>query len=85
MPYRQEYGDRLDRRFGSACPKCGSMQAHRTHRRSLMDFMLSLSGVWPFRCRSCKTTYRAMRILRRLAEERPWAMPPAVWRVPEQE
>lgn len=50
-----------------------------------MDFMLSLSGVWPFRCRSCKTTYRAMRILRRLAEERPWAMPPAVWRVPEQE
>lgn len=75
MPSKPERGSRLDRYLGSACPKCGSSHAHRSHRRSVTDYILSLAGVWPYRCRKCRTPYRAVRWLRKLGVSKPWEMP----------
>lgn len=85
MPSTQDYGDRVDRLLGSACPKCGSLNAHRCHRWSLIDYLISLAGVWPYRCKNCHGTFRASRRLRKWGEERPWSLPASSWRVPEQE
>jgi DNA-directed RNA polymerase subunit RPC12/RpoP len=82
---RHHPGDRIDHLLGVSCPKCGAKSGHRTHRRSLFDYFLSLAGVWPYRCERCRSAYRALRPLRKLGEDRPWSMPPAIWRVPEQE
>lgn len=77
--------DRIDHLLGVTCPKCGAKGAHRSHRRSLFEYGLSLFDLWPYRCQRCRSPFRAFRFLRRLGEERPWSLPNPVWRVPERE
>lgn len=83
MPALLEQGGRLERCLGAACPKCGSLHAHRSHRKTLSDFLLSLAGIWPYRCKRCWSAFRAMRVLRRLGGRHPWAAPHEYWRIPE--
>ncbi|MCL4793252.1 MAG: hypothetical protein KJZ84_01750 [Bryobacteraceae bacterium] len=85
MSFRNQSGDRIDHLLGAACPKCGSKVAHRSHRKSVLDFFLSWAGIWPYRCQRCRSAYRAIRALRKLGEERPWHIPAGAWRVPERE
>lgn len=79
----QEQGGRLERCLRAACPKCGSLHVQRAHRKTLAAFLLSLTGVWPYRCKRCRTAFRAMRALRRLGERNPWGVPNEYWRLPE--
>ncbi len=33
------------------CPKCKADAGHRSHRRNVRDFLLSLFGWYPYRCK----------------------------------
>lgn len=85
MSQPQEHGGRLERCLGAVCPKCGSPQAHRIHRTTVKDYLLSFAGVWPYRCKRCRRFFRAVRSLRKLGERRPWALPEPCLRMPERE
>ena len=43
------------------CPKCKTDNAHRSHRHGLVDFILSLGAVYPYRCHDCKHRFHRFR------------------------
>lgn len=40
------------------CENCGSRNLRRSHRRSVIDRITALVGVYPFRCLDCKHRFR---------------------------
>lgn len=40
------------------CPVCASPSLRRSRRRSLNDYLLSITGVLPWRCNQCQTRFR---------------------------
>lgn len=42
------------------CPQCGRDFVQRTHRQSLLEQLLSIAYVYPFRCQLCTHRFRAM-------------------------
>ena len=44
------------------CPACRSSKFRRSHRRTVVDYLLAVGGVLPWRCESCDTRFRARRI-----------------------
>jgi DNA-directed RNA polymerase subunit RPC12/RpoP len=40
-----------------ACPQCGSRDAHVSHRTGAAEWLRSLIGIFPLRCRRCKTRW----------------------------
>ncbi len=53
------------------CPRCGSPDVRRTRRVGLIERLLSLVYVYPFRCARCLHRYRAMRWGRRYTKRIP--------------
>ena len=48
-------------RFASVpCSACGDTQARRSHRNGLVERMLSLLYVYPFRCQHCGHRFRSL-------------------------
>ena len=43
------------------CPKCGSSQIGRTHRKGVIEHVVSLAYVYPFRCGTCHRRFRRFR------------------------
>ena len=43
------------------CPKCRADQAHRSHRRGLVEQLASLFAVYPYRCRACENRFLRFR------------------------
>lgn len=41
------------------CPVCGSNEVRRSHRRGLVDALLNLIGIKPYRCQRCDHRFRA--------------------------
>jgi hypothetical protein len=41
------------------CPACHSGNARRSHRRSFLDYALSVIGTTPWRCASCEKRFYA--------------------------
>jgi hypothetical protein len=39
------------------CPKCGSLDVHRSRRRTVGEKLLSLVGVRPYRCFQCDARF----------------------------
>ena len=37
-----------------ACPKCGTRDVRLSHRRTFLELLKSLVGVYPLRCRRCR-------------------------------
>lgn len=44
-----------------ACPKCGSDLVGRTHRKGLLERLVSFGYVYPFRCQACQRRFRRFR------------------------
>jgi hypothetical protein len=44
------------------CPACRSTKFRRSHRRTVVDYLLAVGGILPWRCASCETRFRARRI-----------------------
>ena len=42
-----------------ACPQCGSKQLRLSHRRGFSQRLLSIAGIFPFRCRQCDHRFTA--------------------------
>lgn len=40
------------------CPTCGSDEVRRSRRRGLLEALLNLVGVKPYRCQRCDTRFR---------------------------
>ena len=49
------------------CPVCQAAGCRRSRRRSALDFVLSIAGVFPWRCAACESRFhaRAMPLRRR--------------------
>jgi hypothetical protein len=43
------------------CPKCGSTRVGRTHRKGIIERLMSLGYVYPFRCQVCHRRFRRFR------------------------
>ena len=41
------------------CPQCQSAESSRSRRRTLLDHVISVAGILPWRCGSCGTRYHA--------------------------
>ena len=41
------------------CPTCRSAKIRRSKRRTLMDHLLSVTGVLPWRCESCELRFQS--------------------------
>jgi C4-type Zn-finger protein len=41
------------------CPVCKSTNARRSRRQNVADYVFSVAGVYPWRCRSCETRFHA--------------------------
>jgi hypothetical protein len=56
------------------CPNCGEAHVHRGHRRGLVEHLLSILYVYPFRCQLCRHQFRALqwgrRYVRRTVDRR---------------
>jgi hypothetical protein len=46
---------------GLVCPKCGGTQIGRTHRNGLLERVVSLAYIYPFRCATCQRRFRRFR------------------------
>jgi hypothetical protein len=44
------------------CPECQSELTRRSHRRGIVDLMLTFSGLRPWRCRSCEERFYAWQV-----------------------
>jgi hypothetical protein len=42
-----------------SCPLCHSSNSRRSKRRSVRDYLFSVTGVLPWRCESCETRFHA--------------------------
>jgi predicted RNA-binding Zn-ribbon protein involved in translation (DUF1610 family) len=51
------------------CPECGEEKVRRSRRRTLLDYLLSLSGLRPYRCRECNQRFYDYSRSRRLPRE----------------
>jgi hypothetical protein len=40
-----------------ACPQCGTRDARVSHRQSLGEILKSIVGIYPLRCRRCRTRW----------------------------
>ena len=43
------------------CPQCGKVRVGRSRRKNLNDYILSLGGLYPYRCRECNYRYHVRR------------------------
>lgn len=43
------------------CRKCGKGRANRLHRGGVLDHLLSVVYIYPYRCRSCWRRFKALR------------------------
>lgn len=50
-----------------ACPKCGSVNVHRSRRRHFPEHLLALVLLRPYRCFDCKTRYFGWRFGKSMA------------------
>jgi hypothetical protein len=41
------------------CPECKGAAVNRSRRRSVLDHVLSIFGMYPYRCQSCMYRFRA--------------------------
>src|SRR5262249_6188597 len=41
------------------CPSCRSLKTRRSRRRSALDYLLSVTGVLPWRCEECEARFYA--------------------------
>jgi hypothetical protein len=41
------------------CPACQASTIRRSKRRSVQDYLLSVGGILPWRCETCRTRFRA--------------------------
>ncbi len=41
-----------------ACPQCGARDVRVSHRRSLGEYCKALLGIYPLRCRRCRTRWQ---------------------------
>jgi hypothetical protein len=41
-----------------SCPMCQHQQVFRIRRRGLIEWLLSIIHVYPFRCRACRARFR---------------------------
>lgn len=57
----------LARLARAVCPACGGARAVRSRRRTTVDHLLSVIGLRPFRCESCRWRFYAWPELRLLA------------------
>ena len=46
---------------GQVCPQCGKLRVRRSRRKNLNDYILSLGGLYPYRCRECNFRYHVRR------------------------
>ena len=44
------------------CPLCGSTKVRRSYRKGLVDRLLSLIMIYPFRCRLCTFRFHRMQV-----------------------
>jgi hypothetical protein len=44
-----------------ACPKCGSGLVGRTHRAGILERVMSIAYIYPFRCQVCHRRFRRFR------------------------
>jgi hypothetical protein len=44
------------------CPQCRSADCHRSHRGGLVDFLCTLAGARPWRCKTCNRRFHAWRV-----------------------
>ena len=42
------------------CPHCGLDTVRRIRRKGRLDFLLTMMGVWPFRCQHCAYRFRRL-------------------------
>jgi hypothetical protein len=43
------------------CPKCKVDQAHRSHRRGLLERLVTELAIYPYRCRACQHRFLRFR------------------------
>src|SRR5437773_7686717 len=43
------------------CPACRSSRIRRSRRRTLVEYLLGIAGILPWRCELCETRFRARR------------------------
>lgn len=43
------------------CPYCSSGPVSRRHRKGIVDYALSVAGLYPYRCGKCERSFRAPR------------------------
>ncbi len=43
------------------CPQCGESKVNRIHRRTVLDYLLSLCFIHSYRCRACSQRFSALR------------------------
>ena len=44
-----------------SCPQCGSQQVSRRHRRTGVQYLRSLAGIYPYKCESCDHRFDSRR------------------------
>lgn len=44
------------------CPQCRSAECFRSHRSGLTDFLFTLAGCRPWRCKACEIRFYARRV-----------------------
>jgi len=44
------------------CPQCGENKVNRIHRRGILDYLSSLCCVYPYCCRACSLSFKALRL-----------------------
>jgi DNA-directed RNA polymerase subunit RPC12/RpoP len=47
--------------FQLQCPKCSQERAHRSHRKGLIERIVSLFGWYPYRCHACNSRFLSRR------------------------
>jgi hypothetical protein len=58
----------------AVCPACGSLHAHRSRKKTVLDRVLGLAGLRVYRCESCNRIHHGAKWLKLLA---PIPAPPA--------
>ena len=43
------------------CAKCRTDSAHRSHRVGIREYLASMVGYYPYRCRNCGSRFRGLR------------------------
>lgn len=59
--------DTLPLESGLVCPACAGKLIRRSMRRSVLDHLKSLVGLWPYRCILCNTRFSGPQDLESIA------------------